>query len=587
MLEFIRQLKTSYQRVAEHSMDAEQKQALEMHLASLQIAEAALVKSLLTVKLTNSPVQLSVLGPTQAGKSTTVNLLLQQDQAGVSPLAGYTVHPQGFGINVTEQDVAWLQQFFQGFTRADAGVRGNPGDKSYAFSALRANSGHPLNHSVIWDTPDFDSLGAAQYQDGVLKTAALGDVILLVLSKDKYADQAVWDMLSLLEPLACPTVICLNKVTADAEAVLVKSLQSKWRAIRRDQPLAVLAFPYIKSGLTEQAVATELTELYSALQKASSQRNAKKQKKCALDFVRVHLDTWLDPVIAEHKAIEQWRQLLREKADEALLIYQRDYLNHPQHYETFNKALAELLTLLELPGMAKALAGMRKVVTWPMRQIFRIGKRSFSGNEDGDSLETRILGQVSDHFFIQLGEALLKQSEQDKRHSELWRGLNRQLRQDRELVETRFAQAVRDYHKAFQDDIHRTAYSLYDKLQEHPATLNSLRTTRVATDAAALAFALHTGGIGVQDFVIAPAVLSITSMMTEGALGRHMKSMANKLKKTQRKIVRQSLFDGLLVEQLHNLPDRISQDNQFRISTQVVEEIKNKLGDSRYGLQLF
>ena len=86
--------------------------------------------------------------------------------------------------------------------------------------------------------------------------------------------------------------------------------------------------------------------------------------------------------------------LLQDNVDEALLIYQRDYLNHPQHYETFNKALAELLTLLELPGVAKALAGLRKVITWPMRTIFRIGKRAVSGNEDADSLETRILGQV-------------------------------------------------------------------------------------------------------------------------------------------------------------------------------------------------
>lgn len=587
MLDFIRQLKNSYQRVIAHCNDAEQRQALEISLASLHIAEAALQKLAYTEQQQNSPVQYSILGPTQAGKSTTVNLLLQQDQAGVSPLAGYTVHPQGFGLNVSEQEVDWLKYFFDGFTRADAGVRGDPDNKSYAFSSLQANSEHPLNHAVLWDTPDFDSLGASQYQEGVLKTAALGDVILLVLSKDKYADQSVWDMLSLLEPLACPTVICLNKVTTNAESVLVKSLQNKWKAVRSDQPLAILTFPYIKSGLTAESVATELSHLYGALQKASTLRDVRKQKKHALEYVRVHLDLWLEPVVGEHKAIEQWQKLLREKADEALLVYQRDYLNHPQHYETFNKALAELLTLLELPGVAKVLAGMRKVITWPMRQILRIGKHSISGSEEPDSLETRILGQVSDHFFIQLIEGLLKQADQDKSHADWWRNLNRQLRQDREQIENQFSQAIREYHVIFQDEIHQTAYSLYNKLQEHPATLNSLRTTRVATDAAALAVALHTGGIGVQDFVIAPAVLSITSMMTEGALGRHMKSTANKLKKTQRETVKQSLFDGLLVEQLQDLPQRLNQEKQFGIPVQIVEDVRKKLGDSRYGLQLF
>ncbi|HFD10890.1 MAG TPA: GTP-binding protein [Crenotrichaceae bacterium] len=587
MLEFIQQLKSSYERVALHCKDADLRQTLELRLASLHIAEAALQKLVLCSKLKNAPVHFSILGPTQAGKSTTVNLLLQKNQAGVSPLAGYTVHPQGFGLNVAEQELDWLQSYFEGFARSDSGIRGEPGDKSYAVSCIQTDSDHPLNHSVIWDTPDFDSLGAALYQEGVLKTAVLGEVILLVLSKDKYADQSVWDILRLLEPLACPTVICLNKISPEAEEVLVRSLQSKWRDVRNDQPQAILTFPYIKTGLTTENVKTELSSLYKALQKAATKRDVKKQQKNTLGFIRTHMDAWLEPVIAEHQAREHWQQLLHEKADEALLIYHRDYLNHPQHYETFNKALAELLTLLELPGVAKALAGLRKIVTWPMRQLFRIGKHSLSGNEDVDSLETRILGQVSDHFFIQLGESLLQQAEQDPQHAEWWRNLSQQLRQNREQVDIRFSQAVRDYHTSFQEDIHRTAYNLYNKLQEHPATLNSLRTTRVATDAAALALALHTGGIGVQDFVIAPAVLSITSMMTEGALGRHMSSLANKLKKTQRETVKESLFDGLLIAQLLDLPDQQSQDNQFNISADAVKNIQNKLGNSRYGLQLF
>ncbi len=587
MLDFIRQLKTSYERVAKHSKDVEQRQILESHLASLHVAEAALHKLVLQSQQKNPVVQYSVLGPTQAGKSTTVNLLLQQDQAGVSPLAGYTVHPQGFGLNVAESEVDWLQQYFESFARSHGGARGEPGDKSYAFSCVQADAQHPLSHSMVWDTPDFDSLGAVLYQEGVLKTAALGDVILLVLSKDKYADQSVWDILRLLEPLATPTVICLNKVTPDARDVLVKSLRSKWSDVRKDQPLAILTLPYIKSGLTVQSVEAELSGIYKALQNASAKSDAKKQQKNALGFVKTHFDAWLEPVNAERKAIEQWRQLLQDNVDEALSIYQRDYLNHPQHYETFNKALAELLTLLELPGVAKALAGLRKVITWPMRTIFRIGKRAVSGNEDADSLETRILGQVSDHLFVQLGEALLKKADQDTLHAEWWRGLSRQLRQDKEAVEAQFSVAVRDYHKTFQEEIHQTAYGLYHKLQEHPSTLNSIRTARVATDAAALAIALHTGGIGVQDFVIAPAVLSITSMMTEGALGRHMKSVANKLKKTQREVVREALFDGLLTRQLHDLPNKLNADNQFNISAAAVEDAQNKLGDSRYGLQLF
>ena len=42
------------------------------------------------------PLQMTIVGPTQAGKSSLVNVLLNTGVAGVSPLAGYTVHPQGF-----------------------------------------------------------------------------------------------------------------------------------------------------------------------------------------------------------------------------------------------------------------------------------------------------------------------------------------------------------------------------------------------------------------------------------------------------------------------------------------------------------
>jgi len=39
------------------------------------------------------PHQVAVVGPTQVGKSTVVNLLMGQRVAEVSPLAGFTIHP--------------------------------------------------------------------------------------------------------------------------------------------------------------------------------------------------------------------------------------------------------------------------------------------------------------------------------------------------------------------------------------------------------------------------------------------------------------------------------------------------------------
>ena len=71
-------------------------------------------------------------------------------------------------------------------------------------------------------------------------------------------------------------------------------------------------------------------------------------------------------------------QLVEQMIKQALDNYQRDFLNHPHHYETFQVAMAELLTLLEIPGLAKVLAGTRQVLTWPVRQLMKLGRKKVS-----------------------------------------------------------------------------------------------------------------------------------------------------------------------------------------------------------------
>lgn len=63
------------------------------------------------------PPQLAVLGPTQTGKSTVVNLLLGCPAAEISPLAGFTVHPQGFWAGPPDQPDAWTAVLLPGWSR--------------------------------------------------------------------------------------------------------------------------------------------------------------------------------------------------------------------------------------------------------------------------------------------------------------------------------------------------------------------------------------------------------------------------------------------------------------------------------------
>jgi hypothetical protein len=96
-----------------------------------------------------------------------------------------------------------------------------------------------------------------------------------------------------------------------------------------------------------------------------------------------------------------------------------------------------------------------------------------------------------------------------------------------------------------------------------------LRATRITTDAAALAMALHTGGIGIHDFLLAPAILSLTTMLTEGALGRYLHKSEAELKLRQYREV-EKLFDRLIRTELNRLPEKLDPSDKFNIPAQTL-----------------
>ena len=188
---------------------------LDSTLSSVMLAEAVL--RFQSVDPRGRPLHLAVLGPTQTGKSTIVNSLLGQDRAAVSPLAGFTIQPQGFWIKA-DATTAWQAPILPGWPRvAPSDLTRTPLEQvGFAIVAgppvieLPSLADHGL---VIWDTPDFDSLAAREYRVAVLEIAALADAIILVVSKEKYADLTVWDMLRLLAGIGTPLRICLNKLS--------------------------------------------------------------------------------------------------------------------------------------------------------------------------------------------------------------------------------------------------------------------------------------------------------------------------------------------------------------------------------------
>jgi hypothetical protein len=255
--------------------------------------------------------------------------------------------------------------------------------------------------------------------------------------------------------------------------------------------------------------------------------------------------------------------------------YQRDYLNHPLHYETFQRALAELLTLLEIPGLGGTLLAARRAVTWPVRQLTRWGRRHRQ-DADRQAGEAAVLNQLAEQALTHINESLLLNAGETIHEQTWWRHLNGQLLKEKPVLLAEFGTATRAYMMNFQPEIEKTAQHLYEHLKKSPAVLNTLRATRVTTDAAALAIALHTGGIGVQDLVIAPAMLSLTSLLTESALGRYMYRASEQLKRTQLTQV-EALFESKIRQPLANLPRNLDSDSRLDISPDTLAVAESRL----------
>ena len=153
----------------------------------------------------------------------------------------------------------------------------------------------------------------------------------------------------------------------------------------------------------------------------------------------------------------------------------------------------------------------------------------------------------------------------DTDNSEWWLAVNRQLRQEQSNISSRFQQEVEAYQQDFQSEIDLAARALYKQLAQQPAMLNSLRAARVTTDAAAIVLAVKSGGLAASDLLIAPAMLSVTSMLAEGAIGTYMETVKKQLQLKQLEQV-QALVEQELNVNLKQLPEKMNGDQFFSMT---------------------
>lgn len=592
--------------------------------ASLRLAQAALHYDRCVV---GRPPQVSVIGPTQTGKSTIVNLLLGASIADVSPLAGHTVHSQGFLIGLRDAAARWTQPLFPELTRVDrlsldrrrldcwslesidssptpiteihhapsrdatatrlsAPADGEPRSPSEPHATSESNDRSASSASallacaprdstiesyVVWDTPDFDSLASHEYRAGVLEAAALADVHVMVLSKEKYSDLSAWRMLALLEPLGRPLILCVNKLNPDVADVIVASLRA--RLAERtpafvDAP--ILQLPYVDGSVGPPPESPEAAALRSAVSASAARQATQRSSVGVAGFIRRHWDDWLAPVRVEHAARSEWRSVCDRLLDDLLAAYRRDYLDHPQRFDSFRRATAELLHLLELPAIGGTLSGVRNAVAWPFRKLVGASRawwlaRSGTNVEPRISDEERVLHAGIEELLVSAQREVARRHDAAGEDEPYWRSVASRLAAHHDELVSRFRAAARAHHELFTREIHEAAGRLYEHLKKSPATLNALRTARFTADVASILLAIKMGGASLNDLVFAPATFGLVSVMTEGAVGSYMRTVAAELRNRQLEHVRARLIDHVFRDEFMRLGHG-ADDTLFQIS---------------------
>jgi GTPase SAR1 family protein len=582
----IRFLKDLRDRHAAGESDEPAGVAWRAHLSGLHLGLAALRDAVGEGAGDSRPLQIGIIGPTQVGKSTLVNLLLAATAARVSPLAGFTAHAQGFlcgneasggpgDVVGSRGDAGWAANLFPDWERHEADDLTTARMDRFALRGVESqlHKQFDCDGVVVWDTPDFDSTRAQAHQRAVLEVVALSDVLVLALSKEKYSDLSVWELLRLIEPLERSLVICLNKTSSDGAALIEESLRSKLDAAGGVLAAApIVTLPYV-SGIESDPDRLEsaVEPLRVAIAGIVHDAGGDKRPARAVAFVRRHWDAWLEPVVAEHAARTVWGEMVDAAAEEALASYGRDYQDHPQRFDAFKRAIAELLRLLELPFVADAFSRARELVTWPARQLFaaraRWSQRGRAASVlHGAGSEEIVLREAVAKMLVQLARDAARRSSANQPGRRLWSAISDRLESDEVELTRRADAAIARYRQAFEPEIQQAAQNLYNELQRHPAKLNTLRAARATADAAAVVFAVKTAGLGAEALLLGPAMVSVTSMLTEGALGSYMQKVAGDLKRRQLERLRAQVFVDAVQADLYTLANALSGDGIFGIS---------------------
>ena len=497
----------------------------------------------------------AMVGGTNTGKSTLLNLLLDSPVCGMSPTARFTQHPQALyppGSPLTGGRPDWAS-FASRFMRfgfcgehPPAPVADEELIRSYrpGFSAAAwpSDAARDLGSIVVWDLPDFSTQAAQVYMGSVLAGAALADVVVFVVTDESYADARALHLLQALAAAGTRLVLTCNKVDA-SQTELVRDMQRVLSA-RAGADAGVYVLPRVVGNGALRFEKLRGHEAVRAWRTAVLQAAAWPVKRAgvgrAAGWVDGQLEDLLAPLAAEASAGEGWEEQVRQRVAAAVDRYDHEYIRTVKNPQ-FQRALLELMRLLDVPGIGLVFRVLRSAVGGVMQVSLRAVRWAWQrwvqpGQAAPVPVEQQLLEELVSQFRVKLADWARSRAQAEPGGP--WVKLAERLEQPQTpaLLAGRLTGGLEQYRAGLEEQIRERAASLYRHLQGHPARLNIMRGASAVLQTGAIVAAVKLAPVVPlgYDLLIGAAASGFTGVLVQSGMGQLLGLEEARLQRWQR-----------------------------------------------------
>lgn len=537
-------------------------------------AEAVLRNQVLAVlegeSADNNPLHLAVIGGTNSGKSTVVNCLLEEDLAPVAPTVRFSQHPEAFAC--PEAGDEWVEGHparLAGFECFRDRHPPRQDDEQLAAGYRRAwalwkTARGRLPAAVVWDTPDITTRPAQLYRPATLEVLALADVVVLVVTEERYADRLPVAYFQMLLEGGRRLVVLANKAPPQPAALLqavAETLASSQQAVGGQNGPAwdgrVWSLPRLPTAAPTADDWTDVPEaeqFRSHLAEVLADRRGVRGATLggAVRLLDQHLDELIQPLRSQVEMADEWRWFLDQQVLPGLLAqYRREYLD-ASRYAEFDQAMVRLMGLLRIPGISMALDRLDGAVRSVGRWTYRLARRLIWGPTSDSAAAQPAEKPIVAGCLAQLRLAADRECQRRCERTDLpiWRELSARLRaSEGDRLEAIFWPAYEQYREAMQHRQQEVADAIYQALRSRPGAVRLLQGLKLSGQGVGVVLAVKSGGLNWSDWITGPAVVYLTEKLVHligrGALELQARRLKSQQLEAFEQFVRQQAVDLL------------------------------------------